>query len=134
MERLLSCYIDKMVESPHWSLPPFREYVHNEGRKQIEKRRLKEKQPEGPAATTRIGRKLQAHETPSMMKKKPTIDSMSKDEIARMFSEVSLGTKAKPSRNVTTNAKHKYLSPTFEEFLEFILGSNLRGNAESVPT
>merc|ERR1712071_406514 len=29
MERLLSCYLDKMVTSTHWSLPAFRRYVQH---------------------------------------------------------------------------------------------------------
>ncbi len=39
MDRLLSCYLDKMVDSPHQSLPDFRNYVRNEGRRIVMKRR-----------------------------------------------------------------------------------------------
>jgi hypothetical protein len=32
MERLYSCYQDKMVSNPHWSLQPFRNAVKNRAR------------------------------------------------------------------------------------------------------
>lgn len=42
---MLSCYIDKMVKSPHISLPAFRGYVRKKGRDIIHKRkRLKAKE------------------------------------------------------------------------------------------
>lgn len=42
---MLSCYIDKMVKSPHISLPAFRGYVRKKGRDIINKRKqLKNKE------------------------------------------------------------------------------------------
>ncbi len=38
MDRMLSCYLDKMVESPHYSLPAFRNYVRNKARQVMMKR------------------------------------------------------------------------------------------------
>jgi hypothetical protein len=38
MDRMLSCYLDKMVESPHYSLPAFRNYVKNKARQVMVKR------------------------------------------------------------------------------------------------
>lgn len=42
MDRLLSCYLDKMVNSDHVSLPPYRKYVQMMGRKIIRTRRAKQ--------------------------------------------------------------------------------------------
>ena len=109
-------------------MPPFRKYVRNEGRRQIKKRLLGEKQT---APTMELiswnGRKLQAQDIPSPAQKrnpKKTIDSMSKDEIAKMLSEVSLGLK---KVNQTAVDPKDDIKPTFQEFLEFVLSTDLRG-------
>ena len=76
MDRLLSCYLDKMVQSDHVSLPPYRRYVQKTGRKIIR---------------TRQAKKL------------------------RTFT-------------LSKSIKKEQANPTFEEFLEFILNTNLEGN------
>lgn len=75
MDRLLSCYLDKMVQSDHVSLPPYRRYVQKTGRKIIR---------------TRQAKKL------------------------RTFT-------------LSKSIKKEQANPTFEEFLEFILNTNLEG-------
>lgn len=41
MERMLSCYLDKMVTSPHSSLPAFRRFVKQKGAKLVKKHKRK---------------------------------------------------------------------------------------------
>ena len=128
MERLLSSYVDKMVEDSHKSLVPYREYVRNEGKRLMNLRQQKEKeeqeskkQEQEPKEQTRIGRKLQAaNESSPSSPNKPIADAMSKDEIERMLIEHE----RPKNQSVDTNETVK---PTFEEFLEFILATNLRG-------
>ena len=140
MERLLSCYLDKMVAGGYdQSMMYYRIHVQLEGRKQIKKRLLKEKRQEQYKEPNRIGRKLQAREmAPSALlkdevlkrfaqemssAKKKTVDSLNKKEIEKMFAEVSEGLTLRPNiKSLIYDVK-----PTFEEFLEFILSTDLRG-------
>ncbi|XP_046449110.1 uncharacterized protein LOC124197625 [Daphnia pulex] len=48
MDRMLSCYLDKMVDSPHHSLPDFRNYVRNKGRRIVMKRRRRRRHNNKP--------------------------------------------------------------------------------------
>lgn len=132
MDRLLSTYMEKMVKYPpsHESLSPYRTWVHNEGRRLIGRRQQKEeKERQEP---TRIGRKLQvANESSSPMKEKPFIDTMSKDEIGRMLAKAE---KAKKENEARLHGDEKdHIVPSFEEFLEVILATNLRGITEYSP-
>ena len=80
MERMLSCYLDKMVTSPHSSLPAFRRFVKQKGAKLVKKHKRKN-------------------------------DRNNKNN--RM-----LATKEQP---------------TFEEFLEFVLSTDLQGRTIRIP-
>ena len=129
MERLLSCYVDKMVESPHWSLPAFRRHVQDTAR-QIMKKRAKVKSSASAdlaAETGRIGRTLKAVRPPKPVKE------FDKEQISQFIRQISadnapgpgLGGKPPPS---AANASAISVKPTFEEFLEFVLATDLLGH------
>ena len=84
MDRLLSCYLDKMVTSPHKSLPPYRRHIKLTAMKIMKKRQ---------------GSKLVLPSLPKL-----------------------------PAASIHQNTTAKdSVKPTFEEFLEFILNTNLQG-------
>jgi len=84
MDRLLSCYLDKMVTSPHKSLPPYRRHIKLTAMKIMKKRQ---------------GSKLALPSLPKL-----------------------------PAAGIHQNTTAKdSVKPTFEEFLEFILNTNLQG-------
>ena len=99
MKRMLSCYMDKMVKSEHKSLPPYRIFVKNKGRKIIQDRE--------DAAV------LKREEIPKQS-----------TSITKNISNVTID-RQQVIGNQSSNATA--IIPTFEEFLEFILSTNLQG-------
>ncbi len=130
MERLLSCYLDKMVESTHWSLPPYRRYVHETARNLLKKRQLQQQQQRQLAAAgavTRIGRVLHAAaETPpppssSLSSSSGAAEEARKKLLAQFMDGIDMdgngtGPKQPPSAAAAAYSKLPPVTPTFEGF------------------
>ena len=135
MDRMLSCYMDKMVESAHNSLPPFRSYVKSRARSIIANR-LRLVQPSGNASTRRTVRTAggRSARDASVLRRKRRI-SNDEDETHRFIgrklnaddandgTQPSVAKSAFEKDNVTRAGE----IPTFEEFLEFVLDTDLQG-------
>lgn len=134
MDRMLSCYMDKMVESAHNSLPPFRSYVKSRARTIIADR-LRLAQPSGNASSRRIVRTAAARtRDASVLRRKR--GSPNEDETRRFIGrklrtspDANEGTQPSVMKSAfeKNNATKPGEIPTFEEFLEFVLDTDLQG-------
>jgi hypothetical protein len=148
MDRMLSCYLDKMVNSPHHSLPAFRNYVRNKAREIMIKRRQQH-----DTSSLLISDKPQlrsllfVHESASLIwnRLKSKIIHSNLAELERGSDRVNyeaekmkekklhrLHPDSIPSQPTKVNASLTKISatqikPTFEEFLEFVLDTDLLG-------
>ncbi|XP_057367355.1 uncharacterized protein LOC130688394 [Daphnia carinata] len=147
MDRMLSCYLDKMVESPHFSLPAFRSYVKHKARLIMGKRR--KLQPSSrPHYKPRVRKLLSAHgDTLSSNRADSQIiyghqvgndkttfeaDETETQKLHRYVGQRrrhgpvdtsdQIANVANPAAKNTSGVK-----PTFEEFLEFVLDTDLLG-------
>ena len=157
MDRMLSCYLDKMIESPHFSLPPFRNYVKNKAREVMAKRRKAQLANEIHIFTSDLskirvsGRKLlsvgnrlkrlfnQDSEIiygQRIMKRGSDMTEHKTEETETMklhrflVQQKKKSSTIKPTqRPVEPSRKENYtnVKPTFEEFLEFVLDTDLQG-------
>jgi len=153
MDRMLSCYLDKMVDSPHYSLPAFRNYVRNKAHQIMAKRQRAQQQQRETASLThgspqlrsllsvdegapewnrpdsqivygrQVGKgydtaKIEADETETK-KLQRLVDQRSRPDSDVQTLEKVAAPLAKT--NVTQ------VKPTFEEFLEFVLNTDLMG-------
>lgn len=159
MDRMLSCYIDKMIKSPHSSLPMFRGYVRKIGQSIIRKREKEaRKLQQSTASADTIGTEDTHQPAPSanqrtLMKVKDVIDIKSKVDnhwgpaVTKEESMVPLGrpkshqnvphprvepssgngTKSRLPVPTKKNGTTSNIPPSFEEFLEFVLSTDLQG-------
>jgi hypothetical protein len=158
MDRMLSCYLDKMVDSPHRSLPDFRNYVRNEGRRIVMKRRRRRRRRNNNKAPHHhhLRSLLLVHEISASSiwnRLKSQISEITHhdrrlgkgydgpvNDVAerRRKSKGSSHRHAGPQHFITSqpavNASSNKINataeakPTFEEFLEFVLDTDLLGN------
>ncbi|KZS20501.1 Uncharacterized protein APZ42_012878 [Daphnia magna] len=148
MDRMLSCYLDKMVDSPHYSLPAFRNYVKHKARHIMEKRRRAQQHETSLDNKPQIRKLLSVHEGALSWNRpnsqiiyghqvgndKATFvaDETETQKLHRYVGQrrhhdpVDLSNQiakaATPLAKNTTAVK-----PTFEEFLEFVLDTDLQG-------
>ena len=108
MQRMLSCYMDKMVKSNHEKLPPFRHYVRNKGRQIIQDRLVHQFLRKYAPEVAQNGSAISAS------RKLLSID-------AGNGHNDSLGQQQEASSGMPN------ITPTFEEFLEFVLSTDLQG-------
>lgn len=137
MDRMLSCYLDKMVESPHFSLPAFRNYVRDKARRIMLKRKRLLEQP--AVISSRHLLSLQEWIKPDLNhivygrridQGNDTTSNPAETETEKLHRYVAQRTrpstipvinKLKPEGTKTN------VIPTFEEFLEFVLDTDLQG-------
>ncbi|XP_046637689.1 uncharacterized protein LOC124315998 [Daphnia pulicaria] len=157
MDRMLSCYLDKMVDSPHRSLPDFRNYVRNEGRRIVMKRRRRRRRRNNNKAPhhhhlrslllvheisassiwnrlksqiseithhdRRLGKGYDGPVNNVAERKRKSKGSSHRHAGPHHFIASQPAVNASSNKiNATTEAK-----PTFEEFLEFVLDTDLLG-------
>ncbi len=154
MDRMLSCYLDKMVESPHFSLPAFRNYVKNKAREIMTKRKRAQLVGTGHDLSKTPGRKLLS--IPNIVRRLWNQPQNSEIIYGRRIKEGNdmpnnraeetetqklhryvvhqrshPGPIVRPTQppDVTPSTKKNYtnVKPTFEEFLEFVLDTDLQG-------
>ena len=129
-DRLLSCYLDKMVESTHWSLRSYRERVAYQAKLIMKKKALaRQKASATPARARRHLLSVQDagdqnHLSETTMLKMIT-DRMAEEVKQVQFMIDNMTTTQKPT--TTRQANKTEIRPTFEEFLEFILDTDLLG-------
>lgn len=157
MDRMLSCYLDKMVDSPHHSLPVFRNYVKNQGRRIVMKRRRR------PSHNRRYQLRslLSVHESASSIwnRLKSQVSEITHHDrrlgkgYDRRVNYVAERRKSKksPHRYVGPPRPHfipngqpvnaslvakinatEAVKPTFEEFLEYVLDTDLLGTCTTI--
>ena len=140
MDRMLSCYIDKMLNSPHFSLPPFRGYVINKAR-EIKNRRNEAKIRHVnsiPDANKIPNRRLLSSTNsgwiqpdPQIIYGRPTEGKRNNEpegikELRRNAAQAQPPAISQPDES-PLNRTRVERKPTFEEFLEFVLDTDLQG-------
>ncbi|KAI9563073.1 hypothetical protein GHT06_010530 [Daphnia sinensis] len=147
MDRMLSCYLDKMVDSPHYSLPAFRSYVKRKARDIMDKRRGLHQRRRQPIYKPKVRKLLSAYEGTLSSNRadsqiiyghqvgndKTTFEA-DETETQKLHRYVGqrrrhdsadapnqIANVANPAKNTTK------VQPTFEEFLEFVLDTDLLG-------
>lgn len=120
MERLLSCYLDKMVESTHETLPPYRRHVMATAQRIMKQRAENER-------TRRVaGRGRRTLKSLSTMPNKSHPNTVG--VLSGNFRKTVAADLNPASNSSTVRATKPYeRKPTFEEFLEFILNTTLQG-------
>lgn len=138
MDRMLSCYLDKMVESPHFSLPAFRRYVRRKARIiMFNRKRLLQQPPKRRLLSIRdwirpdlsnqivYGRRIdQGNDTAD--------HPAELTETVKLHSYVAQGARISPKQVIDKSKPDASenladVKPTFEEFLEFVLDTDLQG-------
>lgn len=148
MDRMLSCYLDKMVDSPHYSLPAFRNYVKHKARHIMEKRRRAQQHEKSLDNKPQIRKLLSVHDGALSWNRpdsqiiyghqvgndKATFvaDETETQKLHRYVGQrrhhdpVDLSNQiAKAATPLAKNTAA--VKPTFEEFLEFVLDTDLQG-------
>lgn len=146
MDRMLSCYIDKMVKSAHFSLPPFRGYVISKAReiKQMRKKAKKRDVNLMQSASHVPQRRLlssQGWTQPDQrivygrpVEEEGKQNNEPEEIEAKDIQRHAAAAAAQPKPPVISkpdvsplNRTRVERKPTFEEFLEFVLDTDLQG-------
>ncbi len=171
MDRMLSCYLDKMVESPHYSLPAFRNYVKNKARQVMMKRQRAAQHQRVKAASLvtpwqssdtkpqfRSLLSLNDEGTPAVLRNRADSQIIYGRQVggkgydsAKIEADDEMETKKlqpryvgqqhSPSNSDVVQTLEKVatplaktniteVKPTFEEFLEFVLDTDLLGKQQ----
>jgi len=137
MSRMLSCYLDKMVESDHPKLPAFRAYVKKRAsqiigernqiesavrkriisRREISRRSSRKSIATAPSSSALTGTRLLNNNSYQTRDWKPPVT---------LYTGNTLSQDKNSKEEMNNNASLK-ITPTFEEFLEFVLDSDLQG-------
>ena len=145
MDRMLSCYLDKMVDSPHHSLPVFRNYVKIRAR-EIKRRRQRDtlSLSSSPDNKPQLRSLLFVHELSASLiwnrLKSQIIHGLQAENGSDRVNDETEKKKAKklnrshpgvipsqPVKVVASLTTTTQIKPTFEEFLEFVLDTDLLG-------
>ncbi|XP_057367487.1 uncharacterized protein LOC130688523 [Daphnia carinata] len=137
MDRMLSCYLDKMVNSQHHSLPAFRVFVKNRANQIIKNQHDRSNKPQrrnllwASKDPSFIWQQLKSKvvyrfqgETGFLGITSEAQDTKMKKKQLQPATIFSQRTKPSASTNVFNTTESK---PTFEEFLEFVLDTDLQG-------
>lgn len=137
MDRMLSCYLDKMVNSQHHSLPAFRAFVKNRANEIIRNQHDRNNKPQrrsllwaskGPSLIwnqlkSKVVYRFQ-EETGFLGITSDAQDTAINKKQLHPITTFSQRTKTSASMNMINTTESK---PTFEEFLEFVLDTDLQG-------
>ncbi|KAK4026270.1 hypothetical protein OUZ56_015280 [Daphnia magna] len=137
MDRMLSCYLDKMINSQHHSLPAFRAFVKNRANEIIRNQHGRNNKPQrrsllwaskGPSLIwnqlkSKVVYRFQ-EETGFLGITSDAQDTAINKKQLHPITTFSQRTKTSASMNMINTTESK---PTFEEFLEFVLDTDLQG-------
>ncbi|KAI9563063.1 hypothetical protein GHT06_010520 [Daphnia sinensis] len=137
MDRMLSCYLDKMVNSQHHSLPAFRAFVKNRANQIIRNQHDRGNKPQrrsllwaskGPSLIWKQLKSKVAYRLEETGFLGITSDGQNTEMIKKQSHPTTIfsqRTKASASTYMLNTTESK---PTFEEFLEFVLDTDLQGS------
>ena len=144
MDRMLSCYLDKMVDSLHHSLPAFRNQVKTKAHEIMIRRqqqrditRLITSSPEDKPQLPSV---LFVRESASLIWNRLESNIIADVHLERISGNVNYEAEKKkakklhrshpdfiPSQSHGTLTTATQIKPTFEEFLEYVLDTDLLG-------
>lgn len=125
MKRMLSCYIDKMIESNHEKLPAFRNYVHNKGRQIIQQRHYQSLRKASGQTANQKKADYNFITHPNGRRRK--LLSNAADNASLLPSQNQAKSSILRQQNSNANSSMPNVTPTYEEFLEFVLNTDLQG-------
>ena len=130
MSRILSCYLDKMVEGDDPDLPEFRNYVKERANQIIHKRNQMKSQARKRQTISKrdISRRRRSITTSHRILNNSFQTRESKSPVTNYIKGNNTSSYDENRKEAITNVLSLKLTPTFEEFLEFVLDSDLQGN------
>ena len=137
LERLVSCYKDKMVSNTHWSLANFRKQVKQRAKIIRSKRKNRMRQKQASLNSTKVKRSSQTNSLDMANQFWNDKESFSEFNKNQSSKNSNLSSPTPTASQVVKTPKSFIIEPkpedipTFSDFLEYILSTDLMGTGFS---